>query len=473
MTSIQLWFDYEASISSIHESFSRVETSYSSSLTASLWTYDHALVQSQLDGIANLSEIEWARIVAEDGSSWTAGERQSTYTLVEHLPLIHWAGAEDATTLGQLTLTSSIDTLYWSLVWKFAVILFLNLIKTLCMSFVIIYLFHQIIGRHLIDLASYLKLLRLSERSTAFHLRRCRNRLTDDELDQLVDAINVMRTNINSSYDAITQYQDGLETSLRKERELSGLQRQFVSMVSHEFRTPLAIIDGNAQRLQRRKSDLTEEKLDGVLNKIRTSVLRLTDLMESILNSSRLEDGKIKCESAECDITGLLDEICNAYRDLNTGHRIITEIRGLPPTISADEKLLRQIFSNLVSNAVKYAPDDTSVWVTAHCSSQDEVVVSVRDQGVGIPEQELNQLFQRFFRASTSTGIPGTGIGLHLVKHLVEMHGGRIEVESSPGEGATFSVHLPVNHPLVWQPNTDQTEIGDGFDPIPATNAAS
>jgi len=456
MTSIQLWVDYETNIASMNDALSQVEASYSSSLTSSLWTYDHALVQSQLNGIANLKEIEWVAIEAEDGSSWSAGERASTYILEESVPLIYGSG------VGQLTLLSSIDTLYWSLARKFSVILFLNMIKTLCMSVVIIYLFHRIVGRHLIDLSSYLKELSLSEKSPAFRLRERQEQVAGeelDELDRLVDAINVMRANIHSSYETVTEYQDGLETALQKERELSGLQRQFVSMVSHEFRTPLAIIDGNAQRLERKRASITEEKLGGMLAKIRTSVLRMTDLMESILSSSRLEDGKIKCEPADCDIANLLRDISGAYRELNTRYAIIDDIGDLPPTITADEKLLRQIFSNLLSNAVKYAPEGTSVRLTAHRGDQDDVVISVRDQGVGIPEQELEKLFQRFFRASTSTGIPGTGIGLHLVKHLVEMHGGEIDVKSRPGEGATFLVRLPINQSAVGQGERDRTTV--------------
>jgi len=289
MTSIQLWVDYETNIASMNDALSQVEASYSSSLTSSLWTYDHALVQSQLNGIANLKEIEWVAIEAEDGSSWSAGERASTYILEESVPLIYGSGEHNATTVGQLTLLSSIDTLYWSLARKFSVILFLNMIKTLCMSVVIIYLFHRIVGRHLIDLSSYLKELSLSEKSPAFRLRERQEQVAGeelDELDRLVDAINVMRANIHSSYETVTEYQDGLETALQKERELSGLQRQFVSMVSHEFRTPLAIIDGNAQRLERKRASITEEKLGGMLAKIRTSVLRMTDLMESILTKT-------------------------------------------------------------------------------------------------------------------------------------------------------------------------------------------
>ena len=408
MTSIQLWLDYRTNIASMHDALSQVEASYSSSLTSSLWTYDHALVQSQLDGIANLIEIEWAQIETEDGSTWSAGERRSTYTLQEQVPLTYSAD-NHVTTVGQLTLLSSIDSIYWSLAKKFTVILFLNLIKTLCMSVVIIYLFHRIVGRHLIDLAANLKTLSLDEKTPDFHLRTRWKRSDDDELDLLVNAFNIMRTNIHASYETLADYRDGLETALQKERELSSLQRQFVAMVSHEFRTPLAIIDGNAQRLERRKVTGTQEKLTGTVAKIRTSVVRLTELMESILSSASLEDGKIQCRPADCDIATLLRQICSSYRGLNAAHRIIDELDELPPTISADEKLLRQIFSNLLSNAIKYAPGDTSIRVGARIGDSDDVVISVHDEGVGIPEHEQEKLFQRFFRASTSTGIPGNG----------------------------------------------------------------
>ena len=462
MTSIQLWLDYRTNIASMHDTLSQIEASYSSSLTSSLWTYDHALVQSQLDGIANLIEIEWAEIETEDGSIWTAGERSSTYTLQEQVPLFYSAD-DHVTTLGQLTLLSSIDSIYWSLAKKFAVILFLNLIKTLCMSVIIIYLFHRIVGRHLIGLAANLETLSLDEKSPDFHLRARWKRSDDDELDLLVNAFNVMRTNIHASYETLADYRDGLEIALQKERELSSLQRQFVAMVSHEFRTPLAIIDGNAQRLERRKVPVTEEKISGTVAKIRTSVVRLTELMESILSSASLEEGKIQCRPADCDIETLLRQVCASYRGLNAAHRIFDELDGLPPTISADEKLLRQIFSNLLSNAFKYAPEGTSVWVNGRIGDHDDVVISVRDEGVGIPEHEQEELFQRFFRASTSTGIPGTGIGLHLVKHLVEMHGGDIDVDSSPGQGSTFSVRLPIRQAANQRQTSDPTGIDDAI----------
>ena len=162
---------------------------------------------------------------------------------------------------------------------------------------------------------------------------------------------------------------------------------------------------------------------------------------------------------------------CSACGSDPTTVRIIDEIDGLPPAIVADEKLLRQVFSNLLSNAVKYAPDGTSVRVMAHGSDHDEVVISVRDEGVGIPEQELKELFQRFFRASTSTGIPGTGIGLHLVKHLVELHGGRIEVATEAKKGSVFTVRLPIAGPAETTPHPccDQAQPYEA----PSVNAAA
>ncbi|MGI9491761.1 MAG: ATP-binding protein [Geminicoccaceae bacterium] len=459
ITLLQLWFDYETNIASTHDALAQVQASYSSSLTSSLWTYDDVLVQSQLDGITNLLEVEWAEIVTDGGSRWISGEPKSKYTFKRDVPLIY-GGGTNANELGRLTLVSSLDSIYWDLAKKFTIILSLNFIKTLCMSLVIIYLFHRLVGRHLIDLAAFLSSLNLRKRSSDFTLRDRRHRSSADELDLLVDTINLMRAKVQSSYDNVAENRDQLEAALQKERELNSLQRQFVSMVSHEFRTPLAIIDGNAQRLQRKKSKITQDKLSDMLTTMRKSVRRLVDLMESVLSSARLEEGEIGFDPSECNIAGLLQEVCAGYRELHAGYDIQEDLGRLPKTITADSRLLRQVFSNLVSNAVKYAPDGKSIWVTGLQDSQGNIAVSVRDEGVGIPEEELENLFERFFRASTATGIPGTGIGLHLVRHLVKMHGGSISVESRPGEGATFTVRLPGQHTATQKPIEDERRHG-------------
>lgn len=262
----------------------------------------------------------------------------------------------------------------------------------------------------------------------------------------------------------LDEQKERLARSLEKELELSGLQRQFVSMVCHEFRTPLAIIDGNAQRVTRRHDKITSDRLLGNIGKIRRAVVRLTDLVESVLDAAQIEAGNLKFEPRSCRLQGMIEGVCGSYRELNAGHQINHDAEQLPSDVYADIKLMRQVVSNLVSNACKYTPEGTTVWVRAAAIDDDRVAISVSDDGVGIPKSELDKLFDRFSRASTSTGIVGTGIGLHLAKTLVEMHGGSIKVDSVEGEGTTFSISLPRfpgKRPLPVYERTDQPARSD------------
>ena len=237
-----------------------------------------------------------------------------------------------------------------------------------------------------------------------------------------------------------------LEEALDRERELTDQQRQFVSMVSHEFRTPLAVISGTIQRLRRRLDQMPKDKVLSHFARVERAVKQLIHLMESTLSASRLEAGSIAITVGDCDLRALLEDVCSDQQEMTRQHAIITDLQSLPPSIQADESLLRQVFVNLLSNAVKYSPEGRYVWIEAQ-ADDDRVTVTVRDQGVGIPESELPRLFERYFRASTSTGISGTGIGLNFVRHLVEMHHGEITVSTKAGEGSAFTISLPVDGP--------------------------
>lgn len=233
-----------------------------------------------------------------------------------------------------------------------------------------------------------------------------------------------------------------LELSLRKEQEKMQLQRKFVAMVSHEFRTPLAIIDGQAQGILRRLDRIAPEALGSRMKKIRTAVERLVDLMESMLSSSRMEAGTIEFKPQAHDLQGLVAEICAHQKEVNASHDIVVDVEALPKQYHGDPNLLRQVFTNLLSNAVKYSPDAKRVDVTA-VEDAHGLHIHVRDYGLGIPEDELPKLSSQFFRASTSAGISGTGIGLHLVKAFINMHGGSMTVSSVVDEGSTFTITLP------------------------------
>ena len=201
------------------------------------------------------------------------------------------------------------------------------------------------------------------------------------------------------------------------------------------------------------KNRLTPEDAAQRIEKIRGAVRRMTRLMESTLDAARMEEGKIKVEIKPCDIGKVVREVCVRQQEISKSHVISFDLADLPFTIQADTGSLEQVLTNLLSNAVKYAPDTPNIEVKAH-TEDDQVVISVRDHGIGIDEDELSQIGERFFRAKTSVGIEGTGIGLNLVKMLLKMHGGTVTVESQKGEGSTFTIRLPIAGP-------DQLEQAD------------
>lgn len=235
-----------------------------------------------------------------------------------------------------------------------------------------------------------------------------------------------------------------LTDALEREQKASALQRQFVAMASHEFRTPLAIIDGAAQRLVRRQGEIEPNFVADKSQQIRLAVSRMVELMESILSFDKLESGMAGMKAEECHIRDLLSACCQRQQELSKDHHISLDLANLPQTIVADRSALEQIFGNLLSNAVKYSPGSAEIEVRGR-SDGSKVEVSVRDGGIGIDQDDLPKMFERYFRARTSTGIAGTGIGLNLVKSYVELHGGKITVESRKGEGSTFIVSLPIS----------------------------
>ncbi len=239
-----------------------------------------------------------------------------------------------------------------------------------------------------------------------------------------------------------------LRLALDKEKELNALQREFVSMTSHEFRTPLAIIDASVQRIERRakKGELTIDTLTPRIGKIRTAIERMTRLMEDTLSAARMQDGRINILAKPCDIASLIEEVVERQQEIATTHRFRLRFENLPEHIQADRAALDQVLTNLMSNAVKYAPDAPDVDVAA-VGSGAYVIVSIRDRGIGIDKDDLSRIGERFFRAKTSTGIEGTGIGLSLVSKLIELHEGAFHVDSKKGEGSVFAISVPVAGP--------------------------
>lgn len=224
------------------------------------------------------------------------------------------------------------------------------------------------------------------------------------------------------------------------------MKNRFVSMTSHEFRTPLSVILSSTELLEAYADRWKPEKKREHFERIRGSVQSMTQLIDGILLIGRGEAGVLDFKPAEIDLDRLCTEVIAAVRAKTGGAR---EIDYQPPeraVIVADERLIRHVLDNLLSNAIKYSPQGGAVSLGARCDGE-VLVLRVRDQGLGIPEDDRARLFESFRRGTNVGAIPGTGLGLAVVRRATELHGGTISVESAVGAGTTFEVALPVSQP--------------------------
>ena len=289
------------------------------------------------------------------------------------------------------------------------------------------------------------RMRRLAANNTAVEIAETDRR---DEIGEMAQATAVFRNNaieLMRSQRVLARQAAMLEEQLAQEQRLALAQRNFISMASHEFRTPLTVIDGHARRLMKMKDTMRPAEVDERAGKIRAAVLRLTHLIDNLLNSARLADGgaEMYFHPGELDLAALLREVCQLHREMVAGARITERFAARPMPMVGDAKLLFQAFSNLLSNAVKYSPGGGAIEVEAEIAGSG-AVVAVADRGIGIPAGDLDRLFQRYHRGSNVSGIVGTGVGLYLVKTAVDLHGGTIEVKGKEGEGTRFVVRLPL-----------------------------
>jgi PAS domain S-box-containing protein len=235
-----------------------------------------------------------------------------------------------------------------------------------------------------------------------------------------------------------------MERALAHEKELSELKSRFVAMVSHEFRTPLGIIMSSAEILDAYLDRLPPEERRANLKDIFQSSKHMASMMEEVLLLGRVEAGKMTCRPVPMDLVSFCEKLVDEIGSATTNRCSIqlSAPRDLPEA-QADESLLRHIFNNLLNNAVKYSPNGSAVQFTLEAHGP-LAVFTVRDRGIGIPEADQRQLFQAFHRGRNVGETPGTGLGMVIVKHCVQLHQGKIAFQSREAQGTTFAVGLPL-----------------------------
>lgn len=240
-----------------------------------------------------------------------------------------------------------------------------------------------------------------------------------------------------------------LQNALAKERELSQLKSEFVSLVSHEFRTPLEIILSSADNLRRYHDRLEPEKREQLLQTIHKSVRRMSGMMEEVLVLGRLETDRMTFNPVAFDLRVFCQRVCDEIESAtNRRCPIRLAMDGVRGDATGDESVLRHVFANLLANAVKYSPEGSEVNFTV-ARDGEAVVCRIVDRGCGIPPADQKRLFQAFHRGSNVGQIPGTGLGLLIVQRCVALHGGGVHFESAEGQGTTFTVSLPLFSPTL------------------------
>ena len=235
-----------------------------------------------------------------------------------------------------------------------------------------------------------------------------------------------------------------IREALNKEKQLNELKSKFVSLASHEFRTPLSTILSSASLAEKYSQSGDDEKRIKHFERIKSSVKNLTEILNDFLSLEKLEAGKLEVRPSQFDIVHFAEDLKEEMQTLTKhGQQIVYTHTGEQREITLDKQLLRNICINLINNAIKYSPEEKIIEFTTEINA--EIKISIKDHGIGIPKADQAHLFERFFRAQNVTAIQGTGLGLNIVNRYVKLLNGKLEYKSEENIGSEFTLHFSLS----------------------------
>jgi two-component system sensor kinase FixL len=256
-------------------------------------------------------------------------------------------------------------------------------------------------------------------------------------LEELVDERTL---SLKKTVQALQRTKEEVSISLEKEKELSQLKSRFVSMASHEFRTPLSAIQLSASLIDKYAQPLKSEQISKHVVKIKNSVGNLTAILNDFLSLEKLETGKIEPTFTPFDLVKFSEEITEEMQlAAKQNQKIIYQHTGKNSAISLDQNLLKNCIINLMANAIKYSGENTFIEFNTEIT-ETTCVITIRDNGIGIPDADQKHLFEPFFRAHNTGNIPGTGLGLNIVARYTKLMNGKIDFKSVVNQGTVFTI---------------------------------
>jgi PAS domain S-box-containing protein len=264
-----------------------------------------------------------------------------------------------------------------------------------------------------------------------------------EALNRSVKSLEKVNIDLQQQIKVRQQAEEETRKALEKERELNELKSKFVSIASHEFRTPLSAILSSTSLIKqyRERGELT--KVDKHIDRVKTSVNHLTSILNDFLSLGKLEEGRVEVMPENIILSSFFEEIKEEVKPtLKEGQQLIIDLANPAKEISTDPKVLRNILFNLISNASKYSDIGKKIRLEGTFANE-LVIIKVHDEGIGIPTSEVKHIFDRFFRASNASNIQGTGLGLNIVKRYTDLLKGTIAFKSEENKGTTFTITLP------------------------------
>ena len=279
-------------------------------------------------------------------------------------------------------------------------------------------------------------------RNQAAEMERAKKEI--EKLNQDLESKVDQRTReLMDTMSALEKSRDELTLALSKERELSDLKTRFVSMASHEFRTPLSTIQSSVSLIGKYTDSQDQDKRIKHIQRVHSAVSNLTDILNDFLSIGKIEEGKISTHKTLFNLPDLVKRIINEINPiLKKGQKIHYDHDG-PPNVELDQSLISNIMINMLSNASKFSFEHSMIHVKTDIH-EEQILISIQDNGLGIADEDKKHLFERFFRGKNVVNIQGTGLGLHIVSKYVEIMNGNIEIDSELEKGTTFKIKFNI-----------------------------
>ncbi|MGQ7274384.1 response regulator [Marinobacter sp. V034] len=443
----QMTGEFERRKTEVSELQNRAAEMLSPILGNDLWMLDNRAIKTSLDGLLAFPSIQFAEVITETGERYTAGRPVEGDDITQRYDIaLKTSQRAPNTPLGTLTISSSLNRMHQDVIARGLILLLFQSIIVMFGTLGLLLIVRQTLTRHLEAIAAYIKRLNFDALIAPLKLRR-KPPARADELSEVEQALNIMRMQMLEEAQTLRQ------SSIRSQGERDEAVRAnhaknlFLANVSHELRTPLQSVLGYASLLE--DTTLDQEQQDYVQT-LQTSAENLSAIINDLLDISSMEAGKMVLENIPFDLRDTLNDLVVMLGARAREKGLAFELRideNLPENLRGDPIRLRQILLNLTSNAIKFT-DSGHVLISLEVLGREgdaiQVRVAVEDTGIGIPSDDLPLVYEPYVQLGQRVRrqLPGAGLGLTICRQLINLMGGKLDVESRPGEGSTFWIEL-------------------------------